>query len=60
MSDYEDRVQQQITRSLVQRLNFEVTASLETFAHALVSGAIRKWSRRPWMRPPTQTGRRRS
>lgn len=58
MSDFEDRVQREITRSIAQRFNFELTASLEIFAIALVSGAIRKWSRRPRMRPPTQTGRR--
>lgn len=58
MSDFEDRVQRQITLSLVTKLNFLVTSSLETFAHALVSGAIKRWQRRPWMRPPTQTGRR--
>jgi hypothetical protein len=59
MSDFGKLIVERIERHLSQK--FEIPIHMDTvrrFAKVLVEHAQREWSRRPWMRPPTQTGRR--
>ncbi len=58
MSDFGKRVIGRIEKHLATKFPEQSETRCKEFADSLAPAAIKQWSRRPWMRPPTQTGRR--
>lgn len=58
MSEYEQRTIVEMTRQLQMRFPGVSQDICIGFAESLARVALKRWQRRPWTRPPWQSGRR--